>query len=103
MIEFYIINLDKASDFKYYTVNSIICREEEIKEGFSYDFRYCKGYLKKYISKNFAGLAFKSPNHNIYSINTKNRVPIKELVDNSYSHLFSAREDIDLHHSIRKV
>ena len=99
MIEFYIINLDKASNFKYYAVNSIICREEEIGGEFHYSFRYCNVYLKKHITKKFAALAFKNANHNIYSTNTKNRVPIKEWIDNSYYHI-SAQENIDLHHSI---
>ena len=102
MIEFYIINTyDSRYDYK--TASSMICREERIGGDFYYSFRFCNGYLKKHISKNFAALVFKKDAD--LSLNTHNRVSIKELIDDTYIHLF-APEDIDLsllHHSIRKV
>ena len=102
MIEFYIINTcDFRGDYK--TASSMICREENIGEDFYYSFQFCNGYLKKHISKNFAVLVFKKDAD--LSINTKDKVPIKKLIDDLYVYLF-APEDIDLsllHHSIRKV
>ena len=105
MIEFYIINTcDLRDDYK--TASGMICMEKENIEGdFDYSFRFCNGYLKKHITKNFAALAFKNADFNIYFIHTNNRVSIRGLIDDLYVHLYSP-EDIDLsllHHSIRKV
>ena len=84
----------------------MICMEEEIGEGFRYSFRCCNRYLKKHISKNFAALAFKERS-NIFIIDTKHRVPIREVFDGLYVDLFKQKTDLSLlhqlHHSIRKV
>ena len=112
MIEFYIINTCDLR-YSYRTASSIICKEEKVGEDFYYYFLYCKRYLKKHISKNFAILAFKTNKAAAvypYSIKTK-RVPIKELIDDIYDNTFFSysnqeTEETDLtllHHSIRKL